>query len=536
MSQRNKPSALSPFKHRTFAIMWLAALISNIGTWMHSVGASWLMTDLSPSPLLISLVQSAAMLPMFLFALPAGALADIFNRRTLLLLTNGFMFVAAILFAILVWRGEATALWLLLLTFCLGAGTAFMAPAWQAVIPRMVPREDLPQAIALGGISMNLSRAVGPAVAGILISLYGLASPFVLNAASFIFIILALVWWKYQSPTPSRTLPPERVFPAIRAGTRYAWHSQPMKNTLWHVLGFMFFANAFWGLLPLISRSQLAGGASFFGFMMAAIGIGGVLGAFLLPTFKARLSANQLVALGGVGAALVIALLAFTRNQALALGASFVFGLSWILVLSTLNISAQVALPDWVRARGLAVYLMTFSGSMSLGAAFWGWLADAASIRAAMLGAAAGALIFIAFARRFELQQGENLDFSPSHYWPEPVTYQEINHDAGPVLVQVRYRIDPTNRTAFLEALYALRASRKRNGAYRWGIYEDTRQPGAYVEYYLEETWAEHLRHHDRLPHADTPLQEAVLTFLTNGKPPQVRSYLAAHRPDRRRG
>ena len=535
MTQKSKPSALSPFKHRTFTIMWLAALVSNIGTWMHSVGASWLMTDLSPSPLLIALVQSAAMLPMFLFALPAGALADIFNRRTLLLLTNSFMLVAAILFALLVWRGEATALWLLLFTFCLGAGTAFMAPAWQAVIPRMVPREDLPQAIALGGISMNLSRAVGPAVAGILISLYGLASPFILNALSFIFIILALAWWKYQSPTPSRTLPPERVLPAMRAGTRYAWHSQPMKNTLWHVLGFMFFANAFWGLLPLISRSQLEGDATFFGFLMGAIGTGGILGAFLLPTFKEYLNANRLVATGGAGAALVIGLFAFTRSPIVALGASFLFGLSWILVLSTLNVSAQLALPDWVRARGLAVYLMTFSGSMSLGAAFWGWLADAASIQTAMLGAAIGALLFIAFAYRFELQQGEHLDLSPSHYWPEPVTHHDIQHDAGPVLVQVSYRIEETDRAAFLEALYALRASRKRNGAYRWGIYEDTRQPGVYVEYYLEETWAEHLRHHDRLPHADTPLQETVLTFLTDGRPPRVQSFLAAHRPDRRR-
>ncbi len=344
-------SALAPFRHRTFLVMWVAALVSNIGTWMHSVGAGWLMTSLSPSPLFVALVQTATTLPVFLFALPAGAFADIFDRRRLLLLTNVFMLGAAAAFAAIVWWDMSSAFALLTFTFLLGAGAAFMAPAWQAVIPGMVPKSDLPQAVALGGISINLSRAVGPALAGLLITLYGVASPFVANALSFVAIILALSWWRYAPAQAGDGLPPERVFSAMRAGLRYAVNSGPLKSTMWHVLGFMFFANAYWGLLPIISRELLQGDAAFFGILMGAVGLGAVLGAFLLPRFKRHLDANQLVACGTVGTSLVTGYFAIAQSQPVAVGASLVFGLSWILVLASVNVSAQQALPEWVRIR-----------------------------------------------------------------------------------------------------------------------------------------------------------------------------------------
>lgn len=534
MEKAHHPSALSPFRHRTFAIMWAAALVSNIGTWMHSVGASWLMTGLSPSPLVISLVQTATTLPVFLFALPAGALADVFNRRTLLIITHALMFVATLLFAWMVWTDHVTAHWLLLFTFLLGMGAAFVAPAWQAVIPRMVSKEELPQAVALGGISTNISRAIGPALAGLLISAYGLSWPFIANAASFVAIIAALVWWKYKAPTPSTTLPPERVWSAMKTGVRYAFNSEPLKATMWHVTGFMFFGNAFWGLLPLISRGQLGGDASYFGLLLGAMGLGAVACAFVLPVLNRRLSANRLVMLGTLATALATAGLGVTHSQMLAVLGSLVFGVGWILVLATVNVSAQQALPEWVRARGLAVFLMVFFGAMSLGAAFWGWLAGATSIETAMLSAAMGGIGFIGFSYRAELQQGRDLDFTPSHHWREPEPHHEVRHDAGPVMIQVAYEIAEEDTEAFLEAIARIRPSRQRGGAYNWGVYEDTERSGVFIEHFMEESWVGHMRHHEHVPHADKPLQDAVLAFHRGANRPRVWHLLAAPLPKRR--
>lgn len=528
-------SSLSPFRHRTFAVMWCAALVSNIGTWMHSVGASWLMTSLSPSPLIVSLVQTATTLPIFLFALPAGALADIFSRRSLLLITNSLMLLAAAVFAVMVLNGQTTTTQLLLFTFLLGTGAAFVAPAWQAVIPSMVPKSDLPQAVTLGGISINISRAIGPALAGLLISLYGIAAPFIANAVSFIAIIGAVAWWKYQLPsTGHHPLPPERVYSAIKAGARYARHSTPLKYTMLHVLGFMFFANAYWGLLPVISRSQLQGDAPFFGMLMGAVGVGAVAGAIGLPAIMRRISANQIAALATVGVALVMGYFAITGSRTLALLTSLIFGVSWVWMVSVVNLSAQQALPDWVRARGLAVHLMVMFGAMGLGAAFWGWLAGITSIETAMLCAAAGSLAFAAFAYRYELQQGRRLDLTPSYHWHEPVTHDAVHNDSGPVVVQVVYQIDDADRDAFLSAMQMLKQARKRDGAVRWGIYEDTEHKGRFIEFFTEESWAEHLRHHDRVTHADKPLQEAVEAFHKGATPPVV-SHLLAARPTRRK-
>ncbi len=509
--------------------MWIAALISNIGTWMHAVGAGWLMTSLSPTPLVIALVQTATTLPVFLFVLPAGALADIFNRRTLLLLTNGFMLFAASVFAALVWMKMVTAEVLLLFTFLLGTGTAFMTPAWQAMIPKMVPKKDLPQAVALGGISINLSRAIGPALAGILIGAYGMALPFAANAASFLIIITALLWWKYRMPIVNHPLPPERIVSAVKAGVRYAWHSRPLMHTMWHVLGYMFFANAAWGLLPIISKNQFSTDATFFGLLMGAVGIGAITGALFLPRLKNKLNANQLVVAGSIITALIICYFAFGNDPLLAIVAGFIFGVGWILVLATVNVSAQQALPDWVRARGLAVFLMVSSGSMSLGAAFWGWFAGATSIMYALLSAGIGVMVFTALSYRFKLQQGQHLDFTPSLHWPEPVVHEKVTHDAGPVIIQIRYSIAEKDCEDFLRAIYRLKAARQRDGAYHWGVYKDTECSGSFVEHFVEESWVAHMRHHERVTRADKVLQDDVLAFHQGTRSPEVRHFIAAY-------
>lgn len=528
MSNVNE-SALAPFKHRTFLVMWLAALVSNIGTWMHSVGAGWLMTELSPSPLVVALVQTATTLPIFVFALPAGALADIFNRRTLLLITNIVMLLAAVVFSLLVYNKSVNSTTLLLFTFLLGSGAAFMAPAWQAVIPRMVPEESLSQAVVLGGISINLSRAIGPALAGVLITFYGVAMPFFANAASFVVIIAALFWWKNVMPKPSDNLPPEKVFSAMKAGVRYARHSKPLKATMWHALGFMFFANAYWALLPIISKQTLSGNASFFGILMGAVGIGAVVGALFVPKLKTILNANQFVVVGTLGTSLVTGYFAVVSSQVTAVLSSLFFGLSWIMVLASVNVSAQQALPEWVRARGLAVFMMVFFGSMSLGAAFWGWLAGETSISSAMLTAAVGGTVFILLSFRAELQQGKDMNLHPSHHWSMPITRHGVEHNQGPVIIEIRYEVMPEDRNAFLHAVYKLKIARQRYGAHNWGVYEDVEQEGKFVEHFMETSWAEHLRHHERVTQSDKPLEEAVLAFHTGAPRPAVTHLLAAY-------
>ncbi len=528
MEKIHKESALSPFKHQAFAIMWIAALISNIGTWMHSVGAGWLMTNLSPSPLIISLVQTSTTLPIFLFALLAGALADIFNRRILLLIINCLMLIVASTFAILVYSGNITAELLLIFTFLFGAGAAFIAPAWQAIIPQIVSKEELPQAVTLGGISMNISRAIGPALAGLCISFYGLSSPFIANAISFIAIIMALLWWKYTVPAQSgKTLPPERVVSAIKAGVRYAIHSNPLKSTMWHIAGFMFFANAYWGLLPIISKHQLHGNATFFGSLMGAVGFGAIIGALFMPKLQSKFSANQMVTIGTIGTSLVTLYFAVVENQILAVITSLCFGMSWLLVLASVNVSAQQALPDWVRARGLSAFLMVFFGSMSLGAAFWGWLAVLLSIKTSLFVASIGGITFIAFSYKAELQQGKNLDFTPSLHLKDPVTHSFIHNDEGPVIIQIYYNIAMVNREAFLKAIYKLKHSRMRDGAYQWGVYEDTERQGYFIEFFMEESWGAHLRHHTRITNTDKQLQDIVIAFHNDTEPPQVRHFLA---------
>lgn len=531
MAMEKKESALTPFKYRAFRIFWLAALISNIGTWMNSVGASWLMADLQTSPFMVALVQSATTLPFFLLALPSGALADIIDRRKLIITTNMLMMATAFVFAYLVWKQEINPKSLLSFTFLLGAGAACTAPAWQSLVPGTVPKAQLSQAVALGSININLSRAIGPAIAGVLVTKYGLTAPFAANALSFIAIILAMLLYRQEQAKTLSTLPKEKVGRAIRAGIRYALFSKPLQATMLHAFGFMFFANAFWGLIPLIAKQNLQGDAAFFGYLMTAIGVGGVLTGFCLPALKRRLKVNTLVFIGSVGTAAMTAFFAVVTAQWQALLAGLAFGISWVLVLSSVNISAQQSLSDWVRARGLAVYLMVFFGGISLGSAFWGWIADHYSVNMAMNAAALGAVLFTLLTCRLKLQQGGEMDLTPSLHWPIPMPAESVDFDQGPVMVTICYQINQQDEQAFLKAIQRLRAVRMRNGVYRWGVFENTEQPGQYLEYFMEDNWAEHLRHHERLPHADKILQDQVLVFHQGDERPKVTHYIAADFP-----
>ena len=485
---------------------------------MYSAASGWLMTSLNPSPLIVSMVQVATTLPMFLFALPAGALADIADRRKLLIFGEVATTAFSAALAALVFLHQVNPLNLLILTFVIEAGSAVTAPAWQAVVPQLVPKSELAPAISANSAGINVSRAVGPALCGVIIAAYGIAAPFWINAVSTLAVVGALVWWR-QPRTAGQRLPPEHFRNAIRTGLRYARYNGPLSATLVRATAFFLFASAYWALLPLVARSQIAGGPEIYGILLGAIGAAAVVGAFALPRLSAALDPDWLVAMGTIGTAIAMALFGLAHDVFIGVLASMIAGVSWIAVLSSLNISAQVALPDWVRGRGLAMFVTVLSGALTIGSAIWGQVASVASLPIAHFIAAAGALIAIPLTWRWKLQTGADLDLTPSMEWPTPITTHEIERDRGPVLVTTEYDIDPKQREPFLKALDKLARERRRDGAYDWGVFEDPAVEGRFVETFLTDSWLEHLRQHERVTKADRVLQKAVDRFQRKGRP-----------------
>ncbi len=519
-------SLWSPFGHATFTILWTATVIANIGTWMYNAAAGWLITTLTADPLVVSLIQVATSVPMFLFALPAGALADILDKRRLLIAVVVALTCLGSAIAALVSLNLVTPPVLLLFTFLLGVAAALTAPAWQAIVPSLVPRQHLGPAVAANSVGVNISRAVGPAIGGLIIAAFGIAMPFWLNALSNIGIIAALLWWRAPTP-PAHRLPAEQFAGAIRAGFRHARHNPHLNATLVRAVAFFVFASAYWALLPLVARSRIAGGPGLYGFMLGAIGAGAVGGAFILPWLRAKLGPDRVVAAGTVGTALAVVLFGLAREPVAGLTASAIAGVSWIAVLATFNVSAQVALPDWVRGRGLAMFVTVFFGAIALGSAFWGQVAGLIGLSEAHLAAAAGLLVTIPLTWRWKLQTAAAVDLAPSMHWPAPVIDRDIEPDKGPVLVTVEYHIPPESREAFLAALEKLGKERRRDGAYAWGVFEDAAKEGRFMETFLLESWLEHLRQHERVTRADHALQSLVDSHHLAGTP-EVTHFIAA--------
>ncbi|WP_424964830.1 MFS transporter [Dinoroseobacter sp. S375] len=525
MSSPETPGAFTPFRHRAFALLWTATLISNIGTWMHDVGAGWLMTTLNSSPSVVTLVQAATTLPVFLFALFAGTLADRLDKRRMLILINVAMTVVISLLTLLVWQEAMTPLLLILFTLAIGTGAAFMAPAWQAVVPQLVPRDTLKPAIALNSMGINISRAIGPALAGVLIAAIGLAAPFALNALSHLVIILALILWRPDAPTPRRkggSIPAE-----MATGLRHVRHNPAMLATLIRALTFFLFASAYWSLLPLIARQAEGGGSALYGSLMALIGAGAVTGALVLPRLQGRFTSDRTVMGGTIGTALALMTLAAATTPEALMLAAFLGGLSWIAVLTSFNVSAQMALPDWVRARGLAVFLMAFFGAMALGSVLWGQVASLTSVPVALGIAALGLILGLLVTRRFEVGQGEALDLSAAALWPEAPALADPEARDRPALVTVEYRIAAQDRDAFTTAIRAFSKERYRDGATRWHLHQSVEEPELWIESFHLPSWAEHLAQHERVTQTDADLQARVTRFDQREGGPVVRHFVA---------
>jgi MFS family permease len=511
-------SAWAPFRNRTFTVIWGATVVSNVGGWMYNVASGWLMTSLDPDPFIVSMVQVANSLPMFLFAIPAGALADIVDRRRLLIFGESAIMITSTAFAALVWLHLITPVSLLVFSFIVTVGSAITAPAWQAVVPELVEKPDLPAAVAANSVGINVSRAIGPAIGGFLVGAIGIAAPFWLNAFSNLGVIVALVRWRLPKKSGT-SLPPERFGNAMRTGLRHARYNPNLSATLIRATAFFVFASAYWALLPLVARSQIAQGPALYGVLLGTIGASAVGGAFLLRWLRGRLGADRLLSIATLASALATTLFAIAHDSATAIAASLIAGASWIAAVSSLNVSAQTALPEWVRGRGLAVYVTVMFGALTIGSAIWGELAAVLSLTAALLIAAVGAIMAIPLTRAWKLQANGADDLSPSMHWPAPIATSAIEPDRGPVLVTVEYHIDPKNREPFLQALARSARERRRDGAYDWGIFEDPAKEGRFIETFLTDSWLDHLRQHQRVTKADRIVEQVVRRFQVGDGP-----------------
>src|SRR5713101_1662717 len=512
MTQRKTQSPWSPLRNTLFRNLWIASIVSNLGTWMHDVGAGWLMTSLSSSPSMVALVEAADSLPVMLLAMPAGALADIVDRRRLLIgVQIYFLFVVSAL-AMLTWL-ELTTPWALLsFTFAVAVGTALAMPAWAAVIPELVPRDDLQSAVALNSIAINVSRAIGPAIAGVLVAAVGAWLVFALDALSCVGILAVLLRWR-REPRKS-SLPAERFLGAIRVGLRFITHTRALQAVLVRGAAFFVFASATWSLFPLVVRRELGRGPEVYGLLLTCIGIGAVAGAMLLPRVREKISRSAMVACASALYALAALALAYLQNIGLLMVAMLATGVAWIAILAALQVSAQLTLPAWVRARGLAAFVVVFMGGMALGSILWGQVATWIGIPAALTTAAIGMVAAIGLTWRFRLVDGRAPDFTPSMDWAAPLVAEAPEPDSGPVLVTIEYRVDPARRAEFVAAMRDVREMRRRNGAFFWELFHDSAHPTRFLESFMDESWTEHLRQHERVSVADREVQRRANQFL----------------------
>ncbi|MEZ0111493.1 putative MFS family arabinose efflux permease [Catenulispora sp. EB89] len=519
------PSAWSPLRQPVFRALWFAQFASNVGSWMQTVGAQWLL--IAKGAALLSLVQVAAGLPVLILALPAGVLADLVDRRRLLLGVQGGMAAVAAVLTVLAFAGHLGPWTLLALTFLLGCGGALNGPAWQALQPTLVPRDQLRPASALGAVNQNVARAVGPALGGLLVAAAGVGWTFALNTVSFAGILVVLARWRPARPAPRPGQEREQAVAALRAGTRYVSHSPRVRRILLRSALFVPGAAALWALIPLTAHQTLHMGSAGYGLLLAAVGFGAVGGAWALPRVSGHLGGDWTLALSNVLFAAALLAVDYVADAVVAFVALVIAGTAWIWALSTLNAALQLGLPAWVRARAVAFYLLVFQGGMAIGALVWGQVAQWAGLSAALVSAAVLLVAGAATVRLLPLRDRQ-LDTDAGVTWPEPRLELEPAPTDGPVMVTVEYLVPEENAEAFRRAMARLERTRRRTGATTWGLYRDPEQTDRYQETFTVRSWAEHMaQHHERYTGSDQEA-EADARALAE-RTPEVRHALMQH-------
>jgi MFS family permease len=525
-------SGFAPLRIPLFRDRWIASTISSVGTWMQDTAGTWLMTVLTPSPLLIALMQTAASLPVLLLGLLAGATADIFDRRKLLIFWQAWMLVSVALLTVFTFYGNISPWALLAFTFLLNAGSAMNNPAWQAIVPELVPRELIPDTVSLNAASNNLARAVGPALGGLMVAAFasahnGAGSVFALNSLSFAGVIWVLVNWK-RTPLFKSALPTERISGSIRGGIRYVRHSPTLQASLVRAFTYCFFVSSIWALLAIVARHDLRQGPLGYGILNGSLGLGAVIAATQLPRIRARVDANQILFLSTLYQAFTMVMLAYVPSPWVIIPVLIVSGSTWTATMSTINTSVQLAVPAWVTARALGAYLMTFQGGMALGAILWGGLAERYSTNVAFTVAAIGLAGTLPLVMRFRILAGPTPDFTPYQFKLPPPELVGIDLDhlpdphEGPVRISIEYNIPIECYPDFTHAIHQLRDVRLRDGAIRWGIYREASDPTHLNETFIMESWLDYLRARERRTTADSLIRDRVYALHRGPEPPRV--------------
>ena len=522
-AQRAPQSPFAPLSVPVFRMLWLTWLAANTCMWMNDVATAWLMTTLTDSPALVALVQTASTLPVFLLGLPSGALADILDRRRYFMVTQFWVAAVAVVLCVAILWGGLNPYLLLALTFANGIGLAMRWPVFAAIVPELVNRQQLPAALALNGVAMNASRIIGPLVAGAIIASAGSAWVFVLNAALSLVAGFTIMRWRRQ-PMPN-PLGRERLTSAMRVGLQFVRESPPMRAVLWRISIFFLHATALLALLPLVARDLQGGGAGTFTLLLASMGAGAVSAAMFLPRLRQMMSLDQLVARGTLLQALATAVVAIAPNVYVAVPAMLVGGAAWITTANSLTVAAQLALPNWVRARGMSIYQMSIMGATAVGAALWGQVAALSSVHMSLgLAALTGVLVMALVQRLVSNRHGEE-DLSASR------AFQAPRADSPPaaglrLVVSIEYFINPAQAAEFRAVMQESRRARLRQGALSWELQHDIADPRRYVERVVDESWTEHLRRFDRVTASDVALRDRRFAFHVGDAPPVVSRYV----------
>jgi MFS family permease len=511
-------SLWQPLRVPVFRNLLAANVVSDIGAFMQSVGAAWLMVSIHAGPIYIALIQTASSLPYFLLALPAGSAGDIFDRRKLILSTESWMTCVALLICVVTIGGFMSPWLLLVLTFALSAGDAFETPSWRAILPELVPKADLPAASALNGIEFNIARAVGPSLAGVVIAAASVTAAFVTNFVSFFAVILVVARWK--RPVRKRTSPPETFAGATVAAIRYVRYSPAILTVVVRTGAVMFFSSSLFALLPSVAHN-VNKSAIGYGVLLGSFGVGAIVGALMMQSARAKWSTEVIVSTGVVILGLAIATTGGLHRLSTLTPVMLTGGAAWVLFISLISALVQNLAPDWVRARVLAVFILVYQGCFALGSAAWGTVAQRAGVGTALVISGIGTIATTVLALFATLPEAP-ADLSPWNHWRMPVVVKEgevkegeSELRSGPVLVTLEYQVIPQRKAEFLDAIHQYARIRRRDGAYRWGVYRDSEVSDRYLETFLVHSWAEHLRQHERQTHADSELEQRLSSYIT---------------------
>jgi len=511
-------------------MIWTASLVSNFGSLIQAVGASWMMTSIAPSPDMVALVQASTTLPIMLLSLPSGATADIWDRRLVMLIAQVAMLIAALALTVIAYAGQITPWTLLTLTFLLGCGVALYGPAWQSSVGEQVPRADLPAAVALNSVSFNIARTAGPAIGGVIVAKAGPPAAFLVNAVSYVGLIVVLCLWRRPRPAPF--LPPENMLMAMGAGLRYARLSPEIRTVLIRGVVFGILGSSIWALMPLIARDLIGGDAVTYGVLLGSFGIGAVLGALTSTMLRKRYTNEVIVQWSTVGFGVGSMLTSISSWHSLSMPALMLGGASWVLALSTFNVTVQVSSPRWVVGRTVAIYQMVTFGGLATGSWLSGLVAREFGLSRCLLVTGALMAVSAALGRRLPLRQPEGLNLDPGRTISSESRAQlDRLIDTGPVVVTVEYRIAVEDAEPFRIAMRELRRIRRRDGAKRWSLMQDMAAPEIWIERYHSPNWVEHLRRHHRFTVSDREIERKAFDFHQGPEPPHVR-HLIERRTD----